>query len=351
MLPFMGLSVQLPMLLCWSFLTRTSLTRLYATHQEMVLVQCLCNTGTLLLMRGTPAEARYGTGDCDLLAVHNAMRAWRCYLEGAKGVTVVTDHCPLTFLKTQPNLSRRQARIAEFLANFDVKWQYRAGRSNVADPLSRIPEVLPEKPIGHAPGRPKVLVAHIQARCQQHLQLNALLTTTGDATQVSSDPEVQEEMQSTDSGAAVLYDLQADIQAGYTKDQWFEDAQNTAQLRRIGGSWYADAAIAVPNVADLRARILQGLHDSPFAGHPGVIRTVKSVQRWFWWPELRRDVEEYVKACAACQRNKPSNLATRSQLGSCDLCQYLRLAGIRLVLTSSRSCQKPGQAMMLLLCL
>jgi spore maturation protein SpmB len=34
--------------------------------------------------------------------VVHALKLWRCYLEGAaKGFTVVTDHCPLTFLSTQ----------------------------------------------------------------------------------------------------------------------------------------------------------------------------------------------------------------------------------------------------------
>jgi len=52
----------------------------------------------------------------------------------------VTDHNPLTYLKSQQVLSRRQARWLEYLEqNFTYRWEYRPGRINIADPLSRNP--------------------------------------------------------------------------------------------------------------------------------------------------------------------------------------------------------------------
>ena len=63
------------------------------------------------------AECNYGVGEQELLAVVDAMRAWRCYLEGVNAdmLTVVTDHNPLTYLQTQNVLSRRQTRWSEYL--------------------------------------------------------------------------------------------------------------------------------------------------------------------------------------------------------------------------------------------
>jgi hypothetical protein len=86
-----------------------------------------------------PAERNYGVGEQELLAVVHAMRTWRCYLEGVKSV-VVTDHNPNTYLQTVPTLSRRQVRWSEYLQNFDFEWQYREGKSNPADALSRMPQ-------------------------------------------------------------------------------------------------------------------------------------------------------------------------------------------------------------------
>ena len=73
-----------------------------------------------------------------MLASVRAVQTWPCYLEGSQ-FTLVTNHCPNTFLKTQATLNRRQARWSEILQPYDFKWEYRPGRTNVADPLSRIP--------------------------------------------------------------------------------------------------------------------------------------------------------------------------------------------------------------------
>ena len=115
---------------------------------EVVADACGFGIGAVLLQEGrpvafesrgmTPAECNYHIGEQELLAVVHAMRTWRCYLEGVK-CTVVTDHNPITYLQTQPVLSRRQARWSEYLQMYDFKRLYRPGRCNVADPLSRLP--------------------------------------------------------------------------------------------------------------------------------------------------------------------------------------------------------------------
>ncbi|GJP69425.1 hypothetical protein CLOP_g417, partial [Closterium sp. NIES-67] len=60
------------------------------------------------------AELNYPIHDKEALAIVIAFKAWRCYLEGRR-TTVYTDHCSLKYLKTQPNLSRRQVRWIDFL--------------------------------------------------------------------------------------------------------------------------------------------------------------------------------------------------------------------------------------------
>eukprot|EP00983_Pelagomonas_calceolata_P042982 1138727-Pelagomonas_calceolata.AAC.1 len=70
-------------------------------------------------------------------AEFNYTTVWRCYLEGAVECKLITDHHPLTHLRTQPNLSRRQARWMEFLSCFPFVIKYAKGETNVADPVSR----------------------------------------------------------------------------------------------------------------------------------------------------------------------------------------------------------------------
>ena len=105
-------------------------------------------SGGVLLQEGQPiafdsrkfnkAELNYTVSEQEMLASVRTVQTWCCYLEGSK-FTLVTDHYPNTFLKTQPTLNRRQARWSEILQPYDFKWEYRPGRTNLADPLSRIP--------------------------------------------------------------------------------------------------------------------------------------------------------------------------------------------------------------------
>ncbi|GJP56055.1 hypothetical protein CLOM_g15120 [Closterium sp. NIES-68] len=83
------------------------------------------------------AELNYPIHDKEALAIIIAFKTWRCNLEGRK-TTVYTDHCSLKYLKTQPSLSRRQARWIDFLeTHFHYDIVYKPGHNNKADALSR----------------------------------------------------------------------------------------------------------------------------------------------------------------------------------------------------------------------
>ncbi|KAJ9522296.1 hypothetical protein QJQ45_008124 [Haematococcus lacustris] len=114
----------------------------------------LVGTGGVLMQDGrpiaytskkmSPAETRYATGEQELLGIIRAVREWRCYLDGAVDVTILTDHNPLIYLQTQPNLSRRQVRWMEELSRYKYEIKYIPGATNVADPISRNPALANE---------------------------------------------------------------------------------------------------------------------------------------------------------------------------------------------------------------
>ena len=86
----------------------------------------------------TEAEKKWSTTEQEMLGVVYHLDKWRCYLEGVR-FTVVTDHQPNVWFASQKVLSPRLARWYERLAQYDFTWEYRSGRLNVADPLSRHP--------------------------------------------------------------------------------------------------------------------------------------------------------------------------------------------------------------------
>ncbi len=238
---------------------------------EVITDASINGIGAVLLQEGhpvaylskkfSPAERNYATGEQELLACFLTLKEWRCYLEGAE-FTLVTDHCPLTALKSQTTLSRKQARWLEYFSRFHYEWLYRPGRVNVADPLSRNPAL--------------------------SFALRAEPTST------MSVPHVSHE-----------------ILAGYEADTWFHDSTNTRNLnRQAQGFWTitlkpgTPASIVIPNVPSLRRRIITDYHSTKLAGHPGRERTIELVSRYYWWPSLKRDVAQFVAQCDECQRNK-----------------------------------------------
>ncbi len=60
----------------------------------------------------------------------------------------------------------------------------------------------------------------------------------------------------------------------------------------------------MPHDQSLRTQILSNAHDRPYTGHMGITKTLKLIQRLFWWPELRLDVTQYIGSCEVCQRDK-----------------------------------------------
>ena len=89
------------------------------------------------------AETRYPTHEQELLAIVCALKQWRHYLLGSKfEIVAETDHKPLTYLQTQPHLSKRQVAWLDVLADFGcvtgLKVVYKQGKYNIAaDALSR----------------------------------------------------------------------------------------------------------------------------------------------------------------------------------------------------------------------
>ena len=64
-------------------------------------------------------------------------------------------------------------------------------------------------------------------------------------------------------------------------------------------------------------------HDAPNARHPGIHKTVQLIQRKFEFLQMQQKVQEYIKKCTQCQRNKASRHAKYGKLQYTDLLDEL----------------------------
>jgi hypothetical protein len=60
----------------------------------------------------------------------------------------------------------------------------------------------------------------------------------------------------------------------------------------------------VPDVKELKDKILREAHESAYSIHPGGNKMYHDLKATYWWYGMKRDVVEYVALCDTCQRVK-----------------------------------------------
>ena len=233
-----------------------------------------------------PAELNYDVHDKELLAIVSAFQVWRAYLEGAKHtVTVRTDHHNLTYFTTTKKLTRRQARWAETLAQYDFKIVHCKGTENtVADALSRRPDY----EIGTKEAAPAILTTNEEGDIVYNHQILAATTELQDDGWLERIKEAMTEDEA----------IQRILQSGLREEHM---AQNDTGLVLVHGLVY------VPR--SLQEEIIKAHHNEPTQGHFGIEKTMEKISRNYYIPSMHRKVKNYIRQCDSCQRNKPARHA------------------------------------------
>jgi hypothetical protein len=71
-----------------------------------------------------------------------------------------------------------------------------------------------------------------------------------------------------------------------------------------GKHYYRGTALVVVENDDLRRGVTSLFHDQITAGHPGICKTLQLLSRYYWWPNMKPFITEYIKGCATCQMTK-----------------------------------------------
>jgi len=291
--------------------------------------------GAILLQEGrpvafesrklTPAECNYDTGDKELLAVMHALNIWRCYLDGTQ-FTIYSDHEPLRYLRTKATLLPRQVRWSQFLERFHYQWEYRAGRINAADPLSRVSHAAEAGSgtgslTGKGTASQAVLdyLAAVSTRSKRNRTPAKVYsppqspkkrrTRTQQSTHKEDSAATPKEQELSTQQAPVSEQVAAEMRdaliSAYKEkgDEVAKVVKRYSMRQTDDGLWCRQQHVYVPTAA-LQQRCIQECHDTPYSGHKGVTKTLAAVQRMYWWPGMRAAVTNYVTTCASCQRNK-----------------------------------------------
>lgn len=252
----------------------------------------------------SPAECNYEIYDKELLAIIRAFEEWRYYLEGAKfPVTVISDHRNLEYFMTKKDLNRRQARWSEFLSRFDYVIQFRPGKQGgKPDALTRRSGDLPKEGDERLKHQSQIVLKQENLEDKNKLSLLAGSFINEPAEKTVSLPDLFSQAYQMDSfPGEVLLMLHTKVK--HSREISLAECSESPE-----GLLLYRNAVYVPNSDKLKLRLLQEHHDSPSAGHPGRAKTLELLTRTYYWPTMRKYVDQYVQNCHLCRQSK----ATRS---------------------------------------
>jgi hypothetical protein len=210
-----------------------------------------------------PCHRSLAAYERELIRLVLAVRHWRPYLWGRRFV-VKTDHYSLKYLLDQRLATIPQHHWVGKLLGFDFSVEYKSGATNtVADALSRR-------------DNDEDGTWTLQAISAPRFDFISRLRHA----------------QATEPALAAIHD---EIRADTRTDPWAVADDMVLYDRRL----------YIPPASPLLQEIVAAVHND---GHEGVQRTLHRLRRDFHFPNMRRVVQDFVRACPTCQRYKSEHL-------------------------------------------
>lgn len=221
-------------------------------------------------------EKRYAQTEKEALALVWAVERFHYYLFG-RNFELITDHKPLEVI-FGPR-SKPCARIERWvlrLQSYNYKVIYQPGKSNIADPLSRLLQHTNETRS----------CTTFDEGSEHYVNWVA---TTAKPVALKMDEIIKESVNDEEIKA---------VRMGVYKQQWTELAspykifQN--ELCFAGEILLRTNRIVMP--VCLRKQTIELAHE----GHPGMTVMKRRIRSKVWWPKIDRDVEIFIKNCYGC---------------------------------------------------
>ena len=231
----------------------------------------------------SPVEQRYSQTEREALAIHWACERLRMYLAGAQ-FKVVTDHKPLEAIFNNSN-SKPPVRIERwsmYLQEFDFTVEYRPGKGNPADYMSRHPVRAPENTTDYKEQKQteEVVNSVVRRNVPESLSVEEVRKAT------MNDFVLLEVMDIVQNGNG---------ESGYKSEDLRPYKLVRSELSVANGILLRGSRIVVPKA--LQRRVVNISHE----GHQGIVKTKQLLRSAVWFPGIDRMTEDVVRSCLPCQ--------------------------------------------------
>jgi hypothetical protein len=68
--------------------------------------------------------------------------------------------------------------------------------------------------------------------------------------------------------------------------------------------WYHSPVLVVMADNALRRGVTSLFYDHKASSHPRIMKTLQLIAPYYWWPNIKTFVTEYIQGCATCQMSK-----------------------------------------------
>jgi hypothetical protein len=271
----------------------------------------------------TPTETRWSTLEKEFYAIIYAMENFHPYSYGPY-FTVYTDHQPLVKILENP-VKNETAKITRWILQtqlYDMTVVYRPGPLNAnADGLSRIPWPTKAYQTPDETTAPICFVLEVLTTEQANdsycktarEKLNKRITDS--AVKGEGNRKKRSVVKSRSTQAALQRDTLKPSRniTKFAMDPQDSDSDDD-EFQELGNGLLATHTGKILAPESLRAKILFRFHDSPFAGHLGVKKTLSRIRNRYFWPNMNKEIKMYVRQCVICEKRKAfgSNKGTLS---------------------------------------
>jgi len=181
----------------------------------------------------------------------------------------------------------RQRRWVELIKDYDCVIDYHPGKANVvADALSR---------------KGKTMVNDVEHKDHEsivELKKMGLRLSVGPEGSLLAQLKIRSVLRDK-----VLVAQQANGKVREIKERVNKGIETSFQVIS-DGLIAMGKQIYLPEDKILKDEILREAHESRFATHSGSTKMYKDLKEYYWWPNMKREIAEFVSNCGICQQVK-----------------------------------------------
>ena len=98
--------------------------------------------------------------------------------------------------------------------------------------------------------------------------------------------------------------------------------QERVQLVKKGDRLYYKSRLCVPDVQDLKKKLMYESHNTVYTMHLGGNKMYQDLKQYYWWRGMKKDIVEYVSKCLTCQQVKAKHQVPSGLLNPISITQW-----------------------------